>query len=78
MNRQDKIKIIEAVKLGMPLKFAILQGQTKILIKKPDDKEWKCGDMVVTEYERKKYFPDNTICIINKSGAGLDENGLVK
>ena len=74
MTRQEKIKLLEAVRDGMPVKYLSF-GAYPLLIKKPGETVWKHGDIIVTEQERLKWLP-HAITIINKTGGELDKNGM--
>jgi hypothetical protein len=62
MTREEKIKFLQDVKNGMPLKFALNVGNYRALQRnKGEDIYYAIDGEKITEAERLKYFPDAVI-----------------
>ena len=62
MNREQKIKTIQAVKSGMPLRFALNLDKYQWLYRNQGGNIYysESGE-IITETEREKYLPDAVI-----------------
>ena len=67
MNRQDKIRIIEDVKNGIPVHLALNR----------DKYFWSLDKKKISIEDQEKYFPDSTLCVNVSEQFKHDENGEI-
>ncbi|MBT3386151.1 MAG: hypothetical protein HN778_13320 [Prolixibacteraceae bacterium] len=78
MNRQDKIRIIEDVKNGIPVHLALNRDKYKILVRdKGDNYFWSLDKKKISIEDQEKYFPDSTLCVNVSEQFKHDENGEI-
>ncbi len=63
MNRQDKIRIIEDIKNGVPIQFALNRDKYKILVRnKGENYFWTSDKQKISIEDQQKYLPDSILC----------------
>ena len=78
MNRQDKIRIIEDIKNGVPVQFALNRDKYKILVRnKGENHFWTSDRKKISIEDQQKYLPDSILCVNVSEQFSYDENGEI-
>jgi hypothetical protein len=76
MNRQDKIRIIEDVRNGIPVHLALNRDKYKILVRNESDNHfWASDKQKISIEDQEKYFPDSILCVNVSKQFNYNENG---
>jgi hypothetical protein len=76
MNRQDKIKIIEDVRNGIPVQFALNRDKYKILVRnKGENHFWTSDRRKISIEDQQKYLPDSILYVNVSEQFSYDSNG---
>ena len=76
MNRQDKIRIIEDIRNGIPVHLALNRDKYKILVRnKGENHFWTSDRQKISIEDQQKYLPDSILCVNVSEQFKYDENG---
>ena len=76
MNRQDKIRIIEDIRNGIPVHLALNRDKYKFLVRnKGENHFWTSDKQKISIEDQQKYLPDSILCINVSEDFKYDENG---